>query len=453
MASNKDILEAQRFNRRRLVTAFSSGTPGGKELEPRSHTGALFAGVGLTLLLMLIAAILGRFAPQLPSGWENGALVVEQDSGARYFSVEGVLRPVRNTASARLLSPSGQFQVVKVPGKALVGVPRGSEVGIPDAPDALPTSQQLESLRWSSCATGEGQTHTWIGEPGSGHADAGTAVVTNAGKTYVISHGRRHLLDSGRDDVGVLLALGLDTAHLHPVQADWLDLFPMGSDLRALTLTDAGLPVSGMPARLQTAVVGSVIQVEEGASQRRYLVIGDGTITPLSDTAFRLAQAGLASTASNPLTASVGEISALKVEQTPEVPTDWPASFVDAIPETHRACARLLVEGGNATTVVASLPAPQPDAVATTPSEQPGVTVEGGSGALVRASSGGTLGAVVLVSDLGIAHGLTGDTADTLSRLGYTGDDVITVPAPWVALVPPGPSLSAEEAQRTVKAS
>ena len=30
MPSNKDILEAQRFNRRRLVTAFTSGTPGGK---------------------------------------------------------------------------------------------------------------------------------------------------------------------------------------------------------------------------------------------------------------------------------------------------------------------------------------------------------------------------------------------------------------------------------------
>ena len=29
MASNKDILDAQRFNRRRLVTAFVAGAPGG----------------------------------------------------------------------------------------------------------------------------------------------------------------------------------------------------------------------------------------------------------------------------------------------------------------------------------------------------------------------------------------------------------------------------------------
>ena len=29
MPSNKEILEAQRYNRRRLITAFTSGIPGG----------------------------------------------------------------------------------------------------------------------------------------------------------------------------------------------------------------------------------------------------------------------------------------------------------------------------------------------------------------------------------------------------------------------------------------
>lgn len=452
MASNKDILEAQRFNRRRLVTAFSSGTPGGRELEPRSFTGALFAGVGLTLLLVLIAAILGRFAPQLPDGWENGTLVVE-DSGARYLAIDGVLRPVRNTASARLLAPAEQFNVVDVPASALEGVPRGSEVGIPEAPDALPPAEAFDNLRWSACATGEGETHTWLGTAAPGQRDAGTAVVTNAGQTYVITQGRRFLLSSDEDPAGVLLALGLDAAHRHPVQSDWLDLFPMGSDLRPIELAEAGRPVTGMPARLQTAVVGSVVQVEEGATQRRYLVIGDGTITPLSDTAYRLAQAGLASTASNPLTASVGEISSLKVEQSPEVPNDWPASFESPIPETERVCGRLLIEGGAATTVVASIPAPSPEAVADAPSEQPGVTVAGGSGALVRSSAGGTLGPIVLITDLGMAHGITGDTADTLSRLGYSADDVTTVPSAWVALIPSGPNLSVQDAQATVKVS
>lgn len=452
MASNKDILEAQRFNRRRLVTAFTSGTPAGRELEPRSFTGALLTGVGLTLLLMLVAAVMGRFAPQLPTGWENGTLVVVEDSGARYLAIDGRLRPLRNTTSGRLLATSGQFRVVNVPASALEGVPRGTEVGIPDAPDALPPASTLGSLRWSACATGEGDTHTWVGSDAPGQADAATAVVTNAGRTYVISQGRRYLLDDGPDSVGVLVALGLDTAHRHPVRADWLDLFPLGSTLAPVDLgPERGRPVSGMPARLQTAVVGSVVQVEEGATQRHFLVIGDGTITPLSETAHRLAQAGLGGAAANPLTASMGEISSLRAEQSPRVPVDWPASFSDAVKADERVCSRLAIEHGNATAVLAAKPAPRPDAAASDPGERTGLSVAGGSGALVRASAGGTLGPVVLVSDLGVAHGLTGDTADTLARLGYTPDDVVTVPAAWVALAPSGPSLSAEAAQSTVK--
>ena len=76
--------------------------------------------------------------------------------------------------------------------------------------------------------------------------------------------------------------------------------------------------------------------------------------------------------------------------------------------------------------------------------------MQGGSGALVRATSGGTLGAFALVTDLGRAHGLEGDPATTLGALGYTLDDVETVPAAWLALVPAGVSLSPEAAWQTV---
>ena len=51
MASNKEILEAQRYNRRRLVTAFMSGTPGGRELEPRSLGRPLVAGLVIAAVL------------------------------------------------------------------------------------------------------------------------------------------------------------------------------------------------------------------------------------------------------------------------------------------------------------------------------------------------------------------------------------------------------------------
>lgn len=46
--------------------------------------------------------------------------------------------------------------------------------------------------------------------------------------------------------------------------------------------------------------------------------------------------------------------------------------------------------------------------------------------------------------------GSKGDPATTLGALGYTLDDVETVPAAWLALVPAGVSLSPEAAWQTV---
>ena len=34
MATKRDLVEAHQFSRRRLVTAFVSGAPGGREVEP-----------------------------------------------------------------------------------------------------------------------------------------------------------------------------------------------------------------------------------------------------------------------------------------------------------------------------------------------------------------------------------------------------------------------------------
>ena len=83
MPSNKDILEAQRFNRRRLVTAFTSGTPGGKELESKSTTRPLIVGASLAALAVLIAVAVGRFLPTLPSGWQDSHLIITKGEGAR----------------------------------------------------------------------------------------------------------------------------------------------------------------------------------------------------------------------------------------------------------------------------------------------------------------------------------------------------------------------------------
>ena len=53
MPSHKEILEAQKYNRQRLVTAFASGVPEGKEVEPRSAFAPMMVGLGLVAVLLV----------------------------------------------------------------------------------------------------------------------------------------------------------------------------------------------------------------------------------------------------------------------------------------------------------------------------------------------------------------------------------------------------------------
>lgn len=156
MASNKDILEAQRFNRRRLVTAFSSGTPRGRELESRSPLRPMIVGAVLVVVMVAAAAVMGRFSPTLPTGWENSTLIVVKGSGARYYTINGVLRPVTNVTSAHLLTQVGSYQVSEVSESTLSGIPRGSQVGLTGVPDDVPGPAALHSDQWTTCAMEQG---------------------------------------------------------------------------------------------------------------------------------------------------------------------------------------------------------------------------------------------------------------------------------------------------------
>ena len=71
MASKRDLVEAHAYNRRRLVSAFLSGAPGGREVESVSRSRPVVAGVTLGGLLVGGAAIAGLFAQPLPDGWDT----------------------------------------------------------------------------------------------------------------------------------------------------------------------------------------------------------------------------------------------------------------------------------------------------------------------------------------------------------------------------------------------
>ena len=68
MATKKDLIEAQGFSRRRLLSAFTSGAPGGKELDPAKPLRAVAGGIALTAILILGGLFYSFLRPGLPTG-------------------------------------------------------------------------------------------------------------------------------------------------------------------------------------------------------------------------------------------------------------------------------------------------------------------------------------------------------------------------------------------------
>lgn len=197
MPSNKEILEAQRYNRRRLITAFTSGIPGGRELESKSPFVPLIVGSVVVAIMLGVGVVMSRFAPTLPQDWQDSTLIVVKGTGARYYTIRGVLRPVTNITSARLLSEAGKYKTSEVPASTIDGIRRGSQIGITGIPDDVPKADQLHSDQWFSCDI-SGKPHTWVAQLPAARTARGSALVKSQdGDVFLISNGLRHKIPSG----------------------------------------------------------------------------------------------------------------------------------------------------------------------------------------------------------------------------------------------------------------
>ena len=433
MASNKEILDAQRFNRRRLVTSFVAGAPGGRELEPKRVAPPLIGSVVLTLVIALASWISGMFVGSLPANWQDNTLLVVKGEGTRYITINSRLRPVTNLASARLLAEPGKFQESSLKGSVLDGIERGSQVGIEDAPEQLPRTKSLVAHGWTACSTSSGETATNVGESPKGLGDIQHALVSVDGRTYLVAEGVSHELPA--ENLGsVLLALGVDSEPVTEVDAAWLSLFTPGSMIQSFSVPDAGLPVSGLSSTIKNPVAGMLLSVTDSAGGQRYYVVqSDSSLGALSDVSLALYKLGGGATA--PVQdVSVSDLT--QVSTTTAAPEDWPTTLEKGAATDSSVCAVL---GESSSSGIAKTTLASADQI-----ESGGVKVTGGTGALVRSSAGGSLGPVFLITDAGRAWGLGGTLTDTLARLGYDESSVVAVPATWLALFPTGAELSTE---------
>lgn len=441
MATKGDLIEAQNFSRRRLLTAFVSGAPGGKELQPTAPLRAVIAAIALTVIVVLVGVFYGLIRPGLPTGWENGKLVLVSDTGARFVTVDGTLHPVINTASARLLLPANEYGVISTDQATLAGTPVGDTLGITGAPDELPPAAGLLNTGWSACVSDDASLDVRISTATGPTPATDRAVVVSVDGILHVIQGERSFAVSSEDPDAVLRAAGISTLSPISVPASWLDLFTAGTALTPITLKNYGESVSGTSLR-----VGQVVRQAGAPEDERFLVQTGGVLETLSPLAWQLYQLGSGSA----LKGEVTEVTGSEIRGLPTaakgVGDQWPTTGFETVETGQRPCAVLVGAEGQAVTALATQPA--------STDVSPGVRVDPSHGALVRAGGRGdqNTNVLTLVDATGTAYPLPNANDETIARLGYSTDDIGSIADGWTALLTTGPSLSESAAQRTPEA-
>src|SRR4029078_8746516 len=115
MASRSDQLHSHQFALQRAVGALAMRDADPAASPMRRIAGALFASVMLAALALAGVGVYGVLNPGGNERWRDGtAVIVEEETGARYVFADGVLHPALNQASAQLAVGSAEPRVALV---------------------------------------------------------------------------------------------------------------------------------------------------------------------------------------------------------------------------------------------------------------------------------------------------------------------------------------------------
>jgi type VII secretion protein EccB len=446
VASRQDQLHSYQFSVQRVVSALVM-----RESEPerspfRRVAGATLAGALLAALSLAGVAVYGVLTPGGGSDWrDTGAVIVEQESGARYvYGTDGLLHPVPNYASALLVIGSAQARTVSVSRAALDGVPRGAALGIPGAPDPLPDRDRLLGGPWTLCSAhlADGvRSILYIGQtPAGGTAlPDGQALLVAAPdrSAYLVW---RHLRYPVSPAALVALAWGAETPT--PVAGALINALATGPELAA-----PQLPGRSGPSKVAGARVGQVfVETVPGGGRQYAVAVPDGLAAVSQLQAALLLADPAVPDQRGARELSPGEFTADLVARplTPTGDLAPPATIPPlAHPQAPASARGLCATVGGTVAFDVPLPVvgtrlPVPPAGSERFADR--VVIAAGHGALVSAAPApGAAGTVSVVSELGIRYPLSG--GDVPAMLGYGGVSPVPVPSSLVTLLPAGPSL------------
>ncbi|MFC1436438.1 type VII secretion protein EccB [Streptacidiphilus sp. N1-3] len=154
MASRRNELSAYTFSRRRTVAAFLQPSGGGNEEDVPKPRRAFMPSLIAGAVAVAGFGAYGMIKPSAPLHWDQAnAVIVDKQTTTRYVMLGGQLHPVLNIASARLLL--GVDSTVEEVDDSVLNsgsVPHGPTLGIPYAPDSLPTAKDAATPKtWAEC--------------------------------------------------------------------------------------------------------------------------------------------------------------------------------------------------------------------------------------------------------------------------------------------------------------
>ncbi|MGW5739407.1 MULTISPECIES: type VII secretion protein EccB [Streptomyces] len=507
MASRRDELNAYTFAKRRTLASFIQPSPSGSEEgAPRPLRGVV-PGIIVGVIVLAVFGAWGMFKPAAKPGWDKPKehVIIASKSTTRYvvLKTDGKrqLHPVLNMASAKLLLDADKGDVINVDESVLDKgkIPHGATIGIPYAPDRLPSESEAGSAkRWAVCERpGEGgraiQKAAFILAQREQDKTEGSERLRGGELLYVVGPDKvRYMVDArGRayriaekDKLDVLLRAIVD-AHHEPqrVSAEWLKTLHFGDPIvfpKVEGVPGAAANVKGLQDRRANRV-GMVLKASEGAGTQHY-VVEPGRIAPVSDFTARLLLA-------SPDLVDVGQRGNARNLSTGAFAPDpnafgseytWPSQApVTANEASERAGSRNTVcnvlrkvdaDGDTTLSTWAGTDFP-----ATLPTGSSSAYVSAGSGLLYRQFTGSETkaGGVFLATDTGLRYAMQSNSDSATddagigtsakqrkqrkqqqeaqqaqTRLGYGNVDVTPVPATWSTFLPTGPRLSTSAARQ-----
>lgn len=506
MPTKRDQLQSYQFMVQRVVSALIL-----RETDPlnppfRRLVGSAFASIMIAALVLGVAGVIGLIFPGGSSAWKNGqSVIVVKETGAVFVYRAGVLYPVANITSAKLMTgaqtaaagsgnPLGDAvsvpgQTVNVSENSLTDVPRGQMLGIPGAPDALPGKGNMSTQPWGLCSrldvdsTGSAAPKSVLeiaNATPSGNPLQDYALLvreSESGQLALVWHNYRYAIT---DQQAVLTGLGYQQTEPMAVSSAWLNALPAGAPLDPPKITGLGGPSTALPG----ARVGQVFQVQTQGADDYYVAMPDElqAITDvqasllLASASTRTAYAGESVVAKG---VSLSDAAAAKKGSPPVTGRGLPPASRPQLVSTSPTTAACASFAGGATAPeirVGALSSVEAGSIPTSGRGAQGaaiadeIRVRPGWGALVEsvATPGSPAGALSIVTDEGIRYPLAEESSGggslsgatqqpgappvrnfaVMNALGYSTSKPVKLPASLVSRLPVGPTLSIAAASK-----